>query len=241
MSYPKGDQAPQPGPGRSQRPSFDRPSLFAGMEDDDTLEDTRRVRILSTLESTRQASRPSSTRSGRRTRKSNRRGWLQGVLWGVLGVGVLALMAGFVMVIQDSKPALAHTPPPAATRQAQVKKDTGLTHLAALPAAAAGPAVIETAPVAPQALPTSVSASAALPAAPTVAADTLVASTKSSPSAPADKATPASPTPVTTAKTTNKPANHNATKGQDDDVALLEAMFAHTGRKATSKPVSPQN
>lgn len=249
MSYPQGDhQAPSPGAG--QRPSFDRPSLFAGMEDDEAPEDTRRVRILSTLESTRQASRPGRTKGGRRTRKSKGRSWLQGVLWGVMGVGVLALMAAFVMVIQDTRPALAHAPSQAGTPQAKPEAD------AAKPGttAEAGPAVIETTVLAgAQAATTASSASPALGSNhPLAAVDNRVASASpgqvrqdvrpdkdqaSSVTSPPAKATPASDKAD---KTSGQPVKQ-AGKGQDEDVALLEAMFAHTGHKAAPKPAERKN
>lgn len=263
MSYPQGDhQAPSPGAG--QRPSFDRPSLFAGMEDDEAPEDTRRVRILSTLESTRQASRPGRTKGGRRTRKSKGRSWLQSALWGVMGVGVLALMAAFVMVIQDTRPAVAHAPSPSPSIKphALAKPEDNTARLGN--GAEAGPAVIETTAVAKaQAAPApaaAATASSAPPAPsghnPLAAVDTQVASAspslaKAGSHADRDKTTAAA-SPTTKAgpaasdkadktdKSTGKPARQ-ATKGQDEDVALLEAMFAHTGRKAAPKPAERKN
>jgi hypothetical protein len=72
--------------------------------------------------------------------------------------------------------------------------------------------------------------------------DTTLASAKPGTAARTDKATPTAPTTVTVAKAaTNKPST-TAPKGQDEDVALLEAMFAHTGRKAAaSRPAPPKN
>jgi cytoskeletal protein RodZ len=227
------------------------------MEDDDASEDTRRVRILSTLESTRQASRPGRTKGGRRTQKTKRSGWLQGALWGALGLGVVSLMAGFVMVIQDTKPALAHAAPPPATQLVKAK-DAELPKPGTMPPPAAGPAVIETTatpPLPPQATTAdnhavAQAASATQPSHNKL--ETLLASNapkpehataRASDKADKEKTTTASiaPAPATTAaKSASKPASSNA-KGQDEDVALLEAMFAHTGRKAAAKPAPSKN
>lgn len=243
MSYPSGDhQAPKPG--RGERPSLDRPSLFAGMDDEPATEDHQRVRILSTLESTRHASRPSRTKGGRRTSKSHRRSWLQGALWGAMGVGVLALMAGFVLVIQDSKPAIAQVMPPPTTI---ARAPTSAKHDAPVPSAevsaptAAGPAVIETthadAPLA--ALGPTPMAPSATALSPSTELDRAAANDQA-------KAAPAAKPAVALASATStipaKPGKAGATaKGQDEDVALLEAMFAHTGRKPPPKPVAPKN
>lgn len=241
MSYPSGDQASPPnGSARGQRPSLDRPSLFAGMEDGTAVEDTQRVRILSTLESTRRTSRPNRTKGGRRTRKGQRSIWLQGTLWGAMGLGVVALMAGFVMVIQDSKPAplQATVTSPSHTTEPIATPAKGNTSVATLNAAASpvgitpqGPAVIET----------TANAEPAIIAPPTAAAASAIPGTvvPTPPQAAAPAADPArkledlparTKATVTTAAA-SKPAKAKSAKGQDDDVALLEAMFAHTGRK----------
>ena len=248
MSYPSGDhQAPKPG--RGQRPSLDRPSLFAGMDDDPAAEDHQRVRILSTLESTRHSSRPSRTQGGKRSSKSHRRSWLQGALWGAMGVGMLALMASFVMVIQDSKPAIAQVQvAPTTVARAAVSSTqetpTQDTHSPAtevtLPTAA-GPAVIETThadtPLAALSAPTvAPKASSATSPAPEPA---LLAMNSKSSAAPAGKPAVAMATSTATPAKPGK-AGTNA-KGQDEDVALLEAMFAHTGRKPPPKPATPKN
>ena len=227
MSDPKGDH-PAQAHGSGRRPSFDRPSLFAGMEEDDASDDTRRVRILSTLESTRQATRPGRIKGRRRGRPSKPSSWPQRVLWGVLGLGVLTLMAGFVMVIQDGKSAMARTSPPPAAPLAQARQDA--VELPKL--ASTGPAVIETNTM-----------SAAPGAAPLVdppQASASLASNRPETKARPDKTPPSAPRPATVAKSGGQSPAH-ASKGQDEDVALLEAMFAHTGRKAAPTPSSPKN
>jgi hypothetical protein len=238
VSYPTGDhQGPPNAPKRGHRPSLDRPSLFAGMEDETSPEDTQRVRILSTLESTRRATKPNRTKGGRpATGKSHRSSWLHGALWGAMGMGVLALMAGFVMVIQDTKPATAH-PASSATTLASAQPphatlptppathvDNAASSVELVPPAAAGPAVIETTAPAP-AVPEPVAllqkeqeSAAATPA-------EAPAANKPAPVAPRPKVMAATPPN----KAASKP---KSAKGQDEDVALLEAMFAHTGRKA---------
>jgi hypothetical protein len=181
---------------------------------DDEPEDQQPVRILSTLASARHTAQPSRSKGGRRPQKSHRRSWLQGALWGAMGVGVLALMAGFVMVLQDSKPAKAQvmSAPAIVVRAAAPSKQD--MHA---PSVEAGPAVIETtqgeAPLA--ALSTATNVAPAAKTALTVAANI-----------------------VTPAKAGKAAAT---TKGQDEDVALLEAMFEHTGRKAPPKPTAPTN
>ncbi|MBC7702251.1 hypothetical protein [Aquabacterium sp.] len=237
MSYPSGDhQAPKPGQG--QRPNLDRPSLFAGMDDEPATKDKQRVRILSTLESTRHASRPSRTKGGRRTSKSHRRSWLQGALWGAMGVGVLALMVGFVLVIQDSKPAIAQVlpvPTTAARAPTSAKPDHQVPNVEVTAPTATGPAVIETTHA-----DTPLAALSAAPA--TSSATVLAKSTEPERVAVNSKANAA---PAVKPATTTLPAKTGkagaTAKGREEDVALLEAMFAHTGRKAAPKPVAPKN
>ena len=210
------------------------------MDDEPAAEDHQRVRILSTLESTRHASRPSRTKGGRRTHKSHRRSWLQGALWGAMGVGVLALMAGFVLVIQDSKPAIAQVLPAPTTiarPPTSAKHDTPVPSVEVTAPTAAGPAVIE-ATHADTPL-------AALSAEPTASSATVLA-TSTEPervavNSKANAAPAVKPAAATTATPAAKTGKAGATaKGQDEDVALLEAMFAHTGRKPPPKPVAPK-
>jgi hypothetical protein len=196
------------------------------MEDDDAPEETQRVRILSTLESTRRTSRPNRTQGGRQTRQGQRSIWLQGALWGAMGMGVLALMVGFILVIQDSKPAVAHAARPAPR--------VATSHAAASPTTAApqGPAVIETTASAEPGL------TAAAASAPTVLTPTTGAPPTAMEPAAVHKAEDSPRTKTTTAAAA-KPNKSRSAKGQDEDVALLEAMFAHTGRKAPAP--APKN
>jgi cytoskeletal protein RodZ len=211
------------------------------MDDEPATDERQRVRILSTLESTRHASRPSRTKGGRRTSKSHRRSWLQGALWGAMGVGVLALMAGFVLVIQDSKPAIAQglpAPTTIARTPTSAKRDTPVPSVEVTAPTAAGPAVIETThadtPL------------AALSVEPTASSATVLATSTDAERVALNSKTNAAPAVKPAAATTSTPAAKTGkagatAKGQDEDVALLEAMFAHTGRKPPPKPAAPKN
>ena len=214
------------------------------MDDEAATEDSQRVRILSTLESSRHASRPSRTKGGRRTSKSHRRSWLQGALWGAMGVGVLALMAGFVLVIQDSKPAIAQVPPapaPHARLPASARQDTHAPSADVVAPTAAGPAVIETThadtPLAAlSTVATAPSATAPALPPPIEETDRVAANNHKAASPPAAKSN------LATANLSPPKAGKAAAAAKDEDVALLEAMFAHTGRKAPPpKPAAPKN
>lgn len=217
------------------------PSSFDG--------DTQRVRILSTLESTRRPARGPMKIHGITTEKRNN--WQTKALLGLMALGVLSLLASFVMVLLNghtasSKADAADQEPPShreTTKPAEaprVSPDNPLAALVAPPAhtAAIAPtrpqqaAVIEnvavatTAPVLSNATKSPSTASAttaavkAEPAKPTVVA----------------LATPGTPHPVIPAleaikqpkplAATSKHAQ--AGSRNDEDVALLEAMFAHT-------------
>lgn len=199
------------------------------MDDQPASNDTQRVRILSTLESSRRASAPGRpTRQNKSSDRSHRGSWLHGALWGAMGMGVLALTAGFVMVIQEPhaaspKPAVI-TPKPAQAdqRTAQALSSHGPDQVSKDAPPAAGPAVIETqAPQAPLAALTSLNTPEAA-SAPTVVAKT----------APA-QATEHQPSKVKPPEVKAAAKPKAVQKGPDDDVALLEAMFAHTGGRAT--------
>ena len=217
------------------------PSSFDG--------DTQRVRILSTLESTRRPARGPMKIHG--ITKKKRSNWQAKALLGLMAVGVLSLLASFVMVLvnghapsarsdaadqaaQPNSPGTA-TKPAAASR---VSADNPLAALIAPPARAdanaatrpAQAAVIENvaiaSPVVTKGTSSSTTTSApakADPAKPLVLA--LVAPTaQTSPQATAtaqDASKQAKPTP---------PGGKRAQAGgrNDEDVALLEAMFAHT-------------
>jgi hypothetical protein len=93
-------QAP---PKRLERPSLDRPSLFAGMEAGDSIvpedDDGPRGGILSTLESVRQR-KPLHGRGDAGSPPSGGL-WQNRILWGVMGAGVVALLGSFAMIVSE--------------------------------------------------------------------------------------------------------------------------------------------
>lgn len=112
------------------RPSLDRPSLFAGMDNEDSTfgGDTQRVRILSTLESTRRPTGRKGLTKIHGITKKKRSNWQTKALIGLMGVGVLTLLTSFVMVIMDGHSSPARPEPgnkPAATAEG-IKRANGL-------------------------------------------------------------------------------------------------------------------
>jgi hypothetical protein len=93
-------QAP---PKRLERPSLDRPSLFAGMEAGDSIvpedDDNPRGGILSTLETVRQR----KPLPGRHDGDAGSAGglWQNRILWGLMGAGVVALLGSFVLIVSE--------------------------------------------------------------------------------------------------------------------------------------------
>ncbi|KGM39640.1 hypothetical protein JY96_05330 [Aquabacterium sp. NJ1] len=233
------------------------PSSFDG--------DTQRVRILSTLESTRRPARGPMKIHG--ITKKKRSNWQTKALLGLMAVGVLSLLASFVMVLVNghaaSSKADAADQAPADHREAtrpaappRVSPDNPLAALVAPPparTAAIAPtrteqaAVIENVAIAtpvinhganpaPAKLNTEAKAASALPVVPksSVIATTAAATTATAKAEPAKPTVLAMATP--TSQDTSKQARPAAPAGKrpqassrnDEDVALLEAMFAHT-------------
>ncbi|MBI2733937.1 MAG: hypothetical protein HYX44_11735 [Aquabacterium sp.] len=246
-------------PDRPGRPSLERPSLFAGMDDEPSRfdGDTQRVRILSTLESTRRPARGPMKIYG--VTKKKRGNWQTKALVALMLLGVLSLLASLVVVLLNGRAAEPASPSkaPAANAKALALSSGGAKNpLAALmaapprvqasnqtnhqvgspPAQAPTPgtqtaviaAVIENIPASP--LPDKATQASAPPA--TTLALAAPASAQTRKQAPAEV-----PAKVPTlAPETGKPARPAATASKrvasaghaDDDVALLEAMFAHT-------------
>lgn len=263
------------------RPSLDRPSLFAGMDNEDSTfgGDTQRVRILSTLESARRPTgRKGPTKIQGITRKK-RSNWQTKALLSLMGIGVLTLLVSFVMVVVDghatpAKPEPANKPAAAAPEARHV---TGLTPkttvdarnpLAALivpvqpVAKASAPvqaAVIENvisappsahplesklASVRPPANQASNAISQAAPhTAPKVAATSTTTLPLTNTTKPAATTLPTpSPTATEVAKIATPPVTKRPpnSKGKDEDVALLEAMFAHTRPRPAATSVADE-
>ena len=106
-------------------PGFIRPSLFAGMDDDNTVDgDMQRVRILSTLESARRPVRgaPSKMRGDRR--RGSAFSLSSKVLVALMGMGVLALLASFIIVVLNGH---AASPRLDAAMQARINMTDGTT------------------------------------------------------------------------------------------------------------------
>ena len=205
--------------GHERHGPLDRPSLFAGSDDDSVPPSTLQgVRILSTLESSRRPPSPPSRRTSHLRGKRRTSRWMQGALWGLLLLGIGGLVTGFAMVVQSSQPApmrKASTAQPVATTPPQAP-----THMAA--AEPHGAARIET-----------TTAAQTPPAQPEPA--TVATATSTSPTHVTAKA--ASPRKSTDSERKNESAKSNspassrqaASRSRDQDVALLEAMLAHTG------------
>ncbi len=256
--------------------------------DQDTTDDTQRVSILSTLESSRRAAkRAAPAASGSAPRPRRRWPLALGALGLLFGAGMLW---AFTLVLQDrmatpqpegaqamaeaarataGASAVGHRPAPAAAPTApapQAALASNTDPLAALRATEAS----QPSASAAQALPSEASghASEAAPGSSPAIIETvatkptdLLPAAKSSPSSAAASAVkpslprPATPSPVATpGKTT--PAKEGALRGRepapasgeraatsstkDDDVALLEAMFAHTGGRRGAASVQDE-
>lgn len=236
--------------------------------------DTQRVRILSTLESTRRPARgPMKIRGITKKKRSN---WQAKALVGLMAVGVLSLLASFVMVLLNGhapsarsdaadQAALPSHPSPAAkpATASRAHADNPLATLIAAPArtdanTATRPeqaAVIENVAIATPTMskgtssgqsttgaPANMSADTKAAPAQSAAAKSPITTTapaKAEPAKPAivALAIPASPQAAATvqdaSKQAGKPAPPTGKRTQaggrnDEDVALLEAMFAHT-------------
>jgi hypothetical protein len=259
------------------RPTLERPSLFAGMEDDSSPlheGDTQRVRILSTLESAR---RTSSGRKSRRlpeiqgiTRR-RRQPWQTRVLIALMGLGVLALLASFIMVILDGHGETAQRhqetgkTPDASTRPALPSGTARATPVGRAPGPQADNPLAALMPTPPRTQTPAPTQTAVIetvaPAMPAPRAAPPVIERSAEPQAPAPKTTiAAAPSAATVpaaardksgldmvkaiasrqdTSAAKRPASQG--KAHDEDVALLEAMFAHTRpRPAETVSVSEQ-
>ncbi|MBI5925229.1 MAG: hypothetical protein HY836_06480 [Aquabacterium sp.] len=245
------------------RPSLDRPSLFAGMDNEDSTfgGDTQRVRILSTLESSRRPTGRKGLTKIHGITKKKRSNWQTKALIGLMGIGVLTLLTSFVMVILEghSSPAKPESGNRPAVTSEGIKRANGLAPkvaantsnpLAALiappqhPAMAPAPqqaAVIENVINTPPAMQPTEPKVAGVNPAPTP----LQPPAKAQPQAPVhDSATRASTSGsgnLDTKLSMPPPAKRTpASKSKDEDVALLEAMFAHTRPRPASVSVADE-
>lgn len=225
-------------PPRPQRPHgrLERPSLFAGMEDDEVDDiEPDRVRLLSTLAS-REAT--PGARRRRRSARARRKGhplwqapWASPVAspwWGrglfiAMSLGVMAVLYSFVQVVRQPHgvPLVATRPEASAGTSTAPHAPTGKTdaalELGALPPTAAGPAHIEVMPPPHEPHPP------ALPPATREDTRRLVAQA----AADAERLnTP--PTPIARPPAWQEAPPRPRTS---DDVALLEAMMRHASSR----------
>lgn len=252
-------------PVKPAHPGLGRPSLFAGMGDDDSCFDgeTQRVRILSTLESARRPVRSVPSKKMRRDRRAATFSVSSKVLMAMMGIGVMALLTSFVIVVLNGHETSSKVE---AAMQAQVKlpadlaSDTPLAKTGQQPASVKSAAsrgdassnnplaaLIARSPVQPEPqaavienIQRTPAVSPAVPAATGKPATPMTSVAQAS----APHVAKAGPVPVAKQLATEtvaaKPVktvrrNDNALR-HDEDIALLEAMFAHAGsRKA---PVS---
>lgn len=199
---------------KATRPSMGRPSLFAGMEAYEVDGDIPLVRILSTLESSRRPYQPAPSKRTNK-RKGYSAAWQVKVLYALMGAGVLALLTSFTIVLHNG-------------HLTSAKTTTDLSHTNPLAAMIAPPLEAP----APPAAPVTQAQTAIIE---DVMERTLQEVTAERPDPVEHVVTVQNtPTTVATAHTPNAKVRHpNTPLRHDEDVALLEAMFAHTGsRKA---------
>lgn len=122
MSSNHGGASRRPEPaGHLRRPSFDRPSLFAGMEDDVVDVEPDRVRILSSLEPRKRAAAPRA-RKGQRQRKAARARWWSRALIGLMAMGLVTVGLSVYLLLRsahDTEQALSSWPLPTSTASMQ--------------------------------------------------------------------------------------------------------------------------
>ena len=219
----------------------------------DADEPAERVRILSTLA----ASRPPSKRASGRSRRGRGSSWQFKALLTLMGLGIIGLLAGFAMVLTQghsqagatapseaarraliAAPAATPVPPQAATIATTTASVTASASASASASAATAnlpstqapqTAVIEE--VATDAVAGLGAVAAASPLAALGTTSTALpkpaAATPTTAGAQAEprRVAQATPPPVRTEPRTRQAATK---RGQDADVALLEAMFTHT-------------
>ncbi|MGE5451253.1 MAG: hypothetical protein ACM3VZ_05335 [Acidobacteriota bacterium] len=219
-----------------------RPSLFAGMEDGASPgSDTQRVSILSTLESSRRPHRPArkGPPSGGATQAAANRAWAI-----TLGLGGVALLISFVLIIQSQHPTPARLAPanavnaaPAATLAPPAPLTATATLPAAEPASAAEPAVTAVVPASGPLDALAPTAASRVPQDtdrdPLAALDQAAANRPASaPVAPVKKPVPA---PKAAAVATPNAKNAKPAKARrNEDVELIEAVMTH----ASSRPAA---
>jgi hypothetical protein len=235
------------------KPGLDRPSLFAGMGDDDVVDvEPHRVRILSTLESSRRPKRLAPSKV-RRLHQHKTRAWQLKALLGLMGVGIISLLIGFAMVLIKGH-AGVHKPDAYTAMQEHVRNTLPHGGQQAPATTMAQPGtqqavIIDTIEPPAAGLPTSTWDKPILapspnqpplpPAHASLIKEAEAAVSQLNADRPSMHTAARAPRPdVKSNSSAASPVNVRKDKGprNDEDVALLEAMFTHAGsRKA---PVS---
>lgn len=241
---------------------LDRPSLFADFDQNEVEDiEPQRVRLLSALESQRgRTPRPRS----RRTPTQARSPWATRGLMIAMGVGVLIVLISFIEVLRRPPPPRALPQAQAASAAAQaVTSRQGLAPaLAAAPTApsnavAAAAEIIEVeAPAAGLPEPATTTVARTVPQATGATPTSAPPVNKMLSTAAADVArlnadtAPAAGTRGAAAKRDGRESKEGREGSpRNDDVALLEAMFAHSGTRraapaaqaptASARPATP--
>ena len=205
----------------------------------DADEPAERVRILSTLA----ASRPPSKRASGRSRRGRGSSWQFKALLTLMGLGIIGLLAGFAMVLTQGHSQAGTAVPPEAARRALIaapaatpvppQAATIATTTASVTASASSATANLPSTQAPQTavieevVPDAVAGLGTVAAASPLAAlgSTATANSAMAKSTPAPATRPTALPPV---RTEARPRQTATKRGQDADVALLEAMFTHT-------------
>ena len=236
MSHDDEDTAsPRHGARKRAPVGLERPSLFADFDQNEVEDiEPQRVRLLSALESQRgRTPRPRS----RRTPTQSRSPWATRGLMIAMGLGVLIVLISFIEVLRRPPPpkalpqtqtqtqapstATAHAATHATTNSATSSTTNAAAEIIEIDAPGAGSPARTNTVDAP--------ATAVAPAPPvhkmlsTAAAD--VARLNADPSPPSSARPPS-------AKREGKEGRD--TRSRNDDVALLEAMFAHSGTRRSA-------
>ena len=215
----------------------------------DADEPAERVRILSTLA----ASRPPSKRASGRSRRGRGSSWQFKALLTLMGLGIIGLLAGFAMVLTQGHSQAGATAPSEAARRALIaapaatpvppQAATIATTTASVTASASASAATANLPstqapqtaVIEEVATDAVAGLGAVAAASPLAAlgTTSTALPKPAAATPTAAGAQAEPRRVAQAsqpsvRTEARPRQTATKRGQDADVALLEAMFAHT-------------
>ena len=213
----------------------------------DADEPAERVRILSTLA----ASRPPSKRASGRSRRGRGSSWQFKALLTLMGLGIIGLLAGFAMVLTQGHSQAGTAVPPEAARRALIaapaatpvppQAATIATTTASVTASASSATANLPSTQAPQTavieevVPDAVAGLGTVAAASPLAAlgTTSTALPKPAAATPTAAGAQAEPRRVAQAsqppvRTEARPRQTATKRGQDADVALLEAMFAHT-------------